>query len=259
MKELKNMRELKNIIFLSFLIFIASTLSLSAQGIVEQANEAYSAGDFQKAAELYQSAINEKGESSAVYYNLGNTYYRLNQIASALLNYERALLLDPGNKDIRFNLEIAKLKTVDKIEPVGEFFLTEWFDAIRNKASTNQWSTIAIVCFIVFIVCLFLFFFSRKTGLKKTGFYAGIGLLALCIVTNVFAYGQKKKLTHRNTAIIFSPTTTIKSTPDRSGTDLFILHEGTKVKITNKLGEWHEIETVDGNVGWIKNDEIEVI
>jgi hypothetical protein len=259
MKKMKKIKEMINIIFLSLLIFIASTPILSAQGIVEQANEAYSAGDFQKAAGLYQSAINEKGESATVYYNLGNTYYRLNQLAPALLNYERALLLDPGNKDIRFNLEIAKLKTVDRIEPVDEFFLTGWFDTVRNMAGTDQWSTIAIVCFILFIACLFLFFFSRKTGLKKTGFYAGIGLLALCIVTNVFAYGQKKKLTHRNTAIIFSPTTTIKSTPDRSGTDLFILHEGTKVEITNKLGDWNEIETVDGNVGWIKKDEIEVI
>jgi hypothetical protein len=175
------------------------------------------------------------------------------------LNYERALLFDPGNKDIRFNLEIAKLKTVDKIEPVGRFFLTEWYDDIKNMQNTDQWTTIAIVCFILFIVCLFLFFFSRQIGLKKTGFYAGVGLLTLCIVANIFAYSQKKKLTDRNTAIIFSPTTTIKSAPDQSGTDLFILHEGAKVEITNALGDWNEIETADGNVGWIKKTEIEVI
>jgi tetratricopeptide (TPR) repeat protein len=258
MKEIKKMKAMKKVILI-FTVCMATALNLSAQGVIEQANEAYSAGDFQKAAELYQSAIKEKGESAAVYYNLGNAFYRLNQIAPALLNYERALLFDPGNKDIRFNLEIAKLKTVDKIEPVGKFFLTEWYDNIRNIRNTDQWSAIAIVCFILFIACLFLFFFSRKTGLKKTGFYAGIGLLTLCIMANIFASGQKKQLTCRNTAIIFSPTTTIKSAPDRSGTDLFILHEGTKVKITNTLGDWNEIETADGNIGWIKKMEIEVI
>jgi tetratricopeptide (TPR) repeat protein len=245
--------------YIIFLVCIATSLSLPAQEVVEQANKAYSEGDFRKAAELYQSAIDENGESAAAYYNLGNAYYRLNQIAPALLNYERALLLDPGNKDIRFNLEFARLKTVDKIEPIGEFFLSKWYDDIKNTGSADQWSRMAIGCFILFIAALFLFFFSRKTLWKKTGFYAGLVLLVLCIIANVFAFEQKKKLTHRNTAIIFAPTTTIKSSPDNSGTDLFILHEGSKVDITNELGEWNEIETADGNVGWIKKTEIEVI
>jgi tetratricopeptide (TPR) repeat protein len=246
-----------------FLILLHTTLSLPAQ-TVEQANTAYSAKDFQQAAQLYEQAITENGESAAVYYNLGNAYYRLNKIAPALLNYERALLLDPGNKDIRFNLEIAKLKTVDKIEPVGEFFVTEGYNAVKNLYSTDQWSHMAVACFIFLIICLFLFFFSRRIAWKKTGFYAGLVFLVFCILANIFAFNQKKKLTNRHTAIIFSATTTIKSTPDSSGTDLFILHEGTKVNLTGRqLGDgttkWKEIETADGNVGWIPNKEIEVI
>jgi len=241
------------------LLLVLTTISISAQTEIEQANNAYSESDFLKASELYEKITAENGESVEVYYNLGNSYYRLNKIALSILNYERALILDPGNKDVRFNLEIAKLKTVDKIEPIGEFFLTQWFENIQNSYSTNQWSAVAIFCFLLVIACLFLFFFSRKIILKKIGFFCGIAFLVFSFSANIFAFGQKKKLTHRNTAIIFAPTTTIKSSPDNSGTDLFILHEGTKVEVKNKLGNWNEIETADGNVGWIQNSEIEII
>jgi tetratricopeptide (TPR) repeat protein len=248
---------MKQFFILTAILF--ATIRVSAQDILQQANEAYANGDFQTAVQLYEDAIKEKGKSAVVYYNIGNSYYKLNKVASSILNYERALLLDPGDKDIRFNLEIARLKTVDKIEPAGDFFLSEWFNAIRNSLSTDEWSYFGIVCFILLIAGLFLFFFSRRIFVKKLGFYAAVVLLVLVIFGNVFAYSQKKRLSQRNTAIIFVQTTTIKSSPDNSGTDLFILHEGTKVEIKSKLGNWNEIKTADGNVGWIKNEEIEVI
>ena len=237
-----------------------ATFNLSAQNdLLKQANEAYAKGDFQAAADSYEELLKTNGESAIVYYNLGNSYYKLNKVAPSILNYERALLLEPGNGDIRFNLEIAKLKTVDKIDPVGDFFLTEWFRDIQNLLSTNAWSNLSIVCFILLIVALFLFFFSRRVFIKKAGFYAGIILLVCIVFGNCFAYNQKNKLTQRNEAIIFAPTTTIKSSPDDSGTDLFLLHEGAKVRLKNKIGNWNEIETANGNVGWIKSSEIEVI
>ena len=249
---------MKRLFFILITILLA-TLQLSAQDNLQTANEAYAKGDFAKAIELYETVLKEKGESATVYYNLGNAYYKANKIAPSILNYERALLLDPGNSDIRFNLDIARLKTVDKIDPVGEFFLTSWFRSVQNLLSTDAWSIFGIVCFILLIGCLFLFFFSRKIILKKASFYAGICLLVLTIFGNIFAYDQKRSLTERNSAIIFVPTTTIKSSPADSGTDLFILHEGTKVKVKSKIGDWSEIVTADGNVGWIKSGEIEVI
>jgi tetratricopeptide (TPR) repeat protein len=245
-----------------FFILIAvlfTTINLSAQDILQQANEAYSKSNFTEALDLYNQALKENGESAAVYYNIGNCNYKLNKVGPSILNYERAHLLDPGNQDIRFNLELARLKTVDKIEPVGEFFLSEWFHAVQNLMGTDNWSYFSITCFILLITCLFLFFFSRRIFIKKLGFFAGIGLLVLVIFGNIFAYNQKKKLAQRNSAIIFVQTTTIKSSPDNSGTDLFILHEGTKVELKSKLGNWNEIETAEGNKGWIKSEEIEVI
>jgi tetratricopeptide (TPR) repeat protein len=249
---------MKKIIIL-FALITGIAGNIPAQEIVQQANEAYTRGEFDRAIELYLKAAEENGASAEVYYNTGNSYYRANKIAPAILYYERALLLSPGDKDIRFNLEIARLKTVDRIEPVGEFFLTDWYIAVQNLFGSNQWSWIAWICFILFIGGLTLFFFSRKVGLKKLGFYAGLTLFVLSILMNIFAYGQKKKLTDRNTAIIFVPTVNIKSSPDNSGTDLFILHEGTKVEIKGELGNWKEIETADGNVGWIKKEDIEII
>ena len=246
-------------LFFFLITILLATVKLSAQDLLQTANEAYIKGDFTKAIELYEAVLKEHGESATVYYNLGNSYYKANQIAPSILNYERALLLDPGNSDIRFNLEIAKLKTVDKIEPVGEFFLTSWFRSVQNLLSTDAWSKFGIICFILLIGSLFFFFFSRKILIKKAGFYAGICLLVLTIFGNLFAYNQEKRLTERNYAIIFAPTTTIKSSPAESGTDLFILHEGTKVKLKSRIGDWNEIETADGNVGWIKSVEIEVI
>ncbi|MCL1937176.1 MAG: tetratricopeptide repeat protein [Candidatus Azobacteroides sp.] len=241
------------------LIGMVIAISAPAQKEIEQANEAYTQGDFNKAVELYQQAIEKNGISAGIYYNMGNSYYRLNQIAPAILYYERSLLLSPGNKDTRSNLEIARLNAVDKIEPVGEFFLAEGYNAVKNLYSTDQWSYMAIGCFLLALIGLSFFFFSRKILLKKMGFYAALVFLVFCLLANTFAFNQKKMLTHRNTAIIFSPTTTLKSSPDNSGTDLFILHEGTKVEVKNKLGEWNEIETADGNVGWIKSNEIEII
>jgi len=228
--------------------------------LLQQANEAYAKGAFKEAAELYEETLKANGESAIVYYNLGNSYYRLNKVAPSILNFERALLLDPGNKDIRFNLEIAKLKAVDRIDHIEDFFLTEWFRSIQNLLSTDAWSNFSIACFLLMIGGLILFFFSRRVFIKKFGFYFALVLLVFVIFGNSFAYNQKKKLTQRNEAIILAPTTNIKSSPDNSGTDLFILHEGTKVKLSKtSVGEWEKIETSDGSVGWIRSSEIEVI
>ncbi|MDR0230622.1 MAG: tetratricopeptide repeat protein [Dysgonamonadaceae bacterium] len=247
-------------IFILLLLFQIVTFSLKAQNTdLQAAAEAYSKSEYSEAVELYKNILETSGESALIYYNIGNSYYKMNKTALAILNYERALLLNPGDKDTRFNLEIAKLQTVDKIEPIGKFFLSEWMESLQNIYGTNAWSKIGIVSFLLLIGSLVLFFFSRKIILKKIGFYTSIIWIVFIITANVFAYRQKQKLVERNYAIVFTPTVTIKSAPDTSGNDLFVLHEGTKVLIKSQLGEWSEIQIADGNIGWIKNNDIEVI
>jgi len=245
--------------FILFLIQLFVCSLWAQETDLQAAADAYSKGEYAKSAELYESILKTHGESAKIYYNIGNSYYKINKFAPAILNYERALLLDPSDKDARFNLELAKLQTVDKIEPIEHFFITEWIQSLQNIFGTDTWSKTGIGSFILLICSLVLFFFSRKLMLKKLGFYTGIVWLIFIIVSNYFAYNQKQKLLERNTAIVFTPTVTIKSSPDNSGNDLFILHEGAKVLIKSKLGDWSEIQIADGNVGWISNKDIEVI
>jgi tetratricopeptide (TPR) repeat protein len=229
------------------------------EAAIKEAETAYAQENYSHAIELYEKLFRDYGATWEIYYNLGNACYKAGRIAPAILNYERALLINPSDKDVRFNLEIAKLRKVDRIDPLEVFFLTHWSRSIQNLFSVDAWASIGIACFILFIACLALFFFSKWMKLKKTGFYAGFVLLFIVVCANVFAWNQKKAITDRKGAIIFAPTVTIKSSPDASGTDLVVLHEGTKVFIKSSLGEWFEIELEDGNVGWIRQRELEKI
>jgi len=254
-----NMNPYKKNIFLLLLFFCISVSAMAQEEAIKEAETLYMQENYDEAIQRYESILLNYGESSQIYYNLGNAYYKSGQIAPAILNYERALLLDPGDSDIRFNLQLAKLRTVDKIEPLEDFFLKKWFLSIQNMGAADSWAKLGIFSFILLIGCLLLFFFSRWIRLKKVGFYLGILFLVMVIFSNIFAHNQKRERELRNVAIIFSPTVTVKSSPDASGTDLFILHEGTKVIIKSALGEWNEIVSEDGNVGWMPKKDVELI
>ncbi|MDR0836573.1 MAG: tetratricopeptide repeat protein [Tannerella sp.] len=247
-------------ILVTLFFFFASSIKINAQEAeLKAAETAYTAEQYDKAAEIYESLLKNYGNSYEVLYNLGNAYYKAGKVASAVLNYERALLIKPGDGDIRFNLEMAKQMTIDKMEPKNEFFLMQWFRSVQNMIGVDSWATVGIFCFVMFIVCLVLFFFSKWMRMRKLGFYVGILLFIMVIFANVFAYNQKKELVDRRGAIVFTPTVTVKSSPDNSGTDLFVIHEGTKVFIKSAIGDWNEISLEDGNVGWVQKKDITVI
>lgn len=222
-------------------------------------DSAYMQNDYLAAIQIYESLLRQ-GESAEVYYNLGNSYYKSGDIARAILNYERALLLQPGNGDIRVNLEIARAKTVDKVTPVPEIFFIGWFKSLINSQSIDAWARWGIACFILLLVLLCLFFYSKSARVKKVGFFGGLVLLIVVVLCNVFAGQQKKALTERNKAIVLSPSVTVRSTPSESGTSLFIIHEGHKVEIKDDtMREWKEIRLEDGKVGWLPAAAIEII
>lgn len=224
-----------------------------------EGDSAYIRNDFASAIQIYESLL-RKGEAADVYYNLGNSYYKVNEIAKAILNYERALLLQPGNGDIRANLEIARSKTVDKVETVPEVFFVTWTKALINSMSVDAWAVCGVVSFLLLIVSLYFFIFSKQVVLKKVGFITGIVFLIVVVMTNVFAFKQKKELLHRDSAIIMNPSVTVRSTPSESGTSLFILHEGHKVDIKDSsMKDWKEIRLEDGKVGWVPVSSIEII
>ena len=242
-----------------FLALLCTVTPAGAQSLVSQANEAYRNGDYARAVELYEQSGEQDGTSAAYFYNLGNAYYKSGLYPRAILNYERALLLDPGNDDVRFNLEMAQARIADKIEPLGTFFLDQWFTTLRNLFSSNVWAVIAVVAFLIFLAGGVVYFFVDRVVWRKIGFFAGLLALLITIGTNRFASVQKQQLTRRESAIVFAPTIIAKSSPSESGTDLFVLHEGTKVYIVDRVGEWSEIRLEDGNRGWIPTDRLEVI
>lgn len=224
-----------------------------------EGDSAYIRNDYASAIQIYEALLS-KGEAADVYYNLGNSYYKAEDIAKAILNYERALLLQPGNSDIRANLEVARAKTIDKVEPIPDVFFVGWTKALINSMSVNAWGVCGIICFILLIVALYLFIFSKQIVVKKVGFISGIVLLIVVIAANVFAGQQEDRLMNRDSAIVMNPSVTVRSTPNEGGTSLFVLHEGRKVNIKdNSMKEWKEIRLEDGKVGWVPASAIEVI
>lgn len=232
---------------------------LFGNNIQQEAVQAYEKGEYQQAADLFESLTKEGYNSADLYYNLGNAYYKAGENAQAILNYERALLYAPNDADLKTNLEIAKLKTVDKIDPVEKIFLYNWIDSIRNMYTSNQWAFIAVGSFILFLGCFALYFIGGKVWMKKVAFFSAILLFILILFANSASSVQKARLLNRDYAIIFAKSVTAKSTPADSGTDLFVLHDGTKVKVKSKVGDWYEIELADGNIGWIPSAKLEII
>ncbi|WP_297328800.1 tetratricopeptide repeat protein [uncultured Bacteroides sp.] len=224
-----------------------------------EGDSAYMRNDYASAIQIYENLL-KKGEAAEVYYNLGNSYYKADEIAKAILNYERALLLKPGNADIRANLEIARSKTIDKVVPTPEIFFVAWTKSLINSLSIDAWAKLGIVFFILLLVSLSLFFFSKQVLWKKAGFIAGIVFLVFVVLSNIFASQQMSQLRNRSAAIVLSPSVTVRSTPSESGTSLFILHEGHKVEIKDdSMREWKEIRLEDGKVGWLPSSTIEAI
>lgn len=247
-------------IYFSLLFVFASVLAYGQETTKAQADSAYINNDYASAVYLYEDILANQGESADIYYNLGNSYYKMDNIAKAILNYEKALMLNPGNGDIRFNLELAQSKTVDKVTPMSEVFLVTWMKSLTNTMSEQGWSKLAIASFILTLLGLVLYFFSKKIAMKKIGFISALCLMLVCILANVFASSQKSKAQSHSSAIIMEPSVTVKSTPNEGGTELFILHEGRKVMIKdNTMREWKEIQLEDGNAGWVPASVIEII
>lgn len=231
--------------------------------VVSAANEAYRNQDFKKSIELFEKAVADASinnmVSSELYYNLGNAYFRDNQLGKAILNYERALLLDPGDSDIRHNLRFVNNMKVDRITPAGDIFISNWFKAIRNLYGSNVWAVIAVVSFIIFIISLAAYLFVNVLWVRKTAFYSGIVVFFLMIIFNIFSFSQKREQVRGDNAIVMVGAAAVNASPDANSNELFELHEGTKVKVRSIDGNWYEIEIVNGSVGWTRKDNIEII
>jgi tetratricopeptide (TPR) repeat protein len=227
--------------------------------IFHKANELYSEGNYDGAIDLYSSILASGYHSASIYYNLGNAFYRSGKIPSAILNYERALLLAPGDEDIRFNLDLARLQTIDRIEVVPDFFINRWWKGIRDTLNYRSWAVVSSVTFINTLIFLAIFLLVSKVIMKKLFFWLAVSMLFISVFSFSVGLDQRNYVKNHNNAIIFSPVVSIKSSPDINSADLFVLHEGTKVSIEDSIGDWREVRLSDGNKGWLHKDGLEMI
>lgn len=244
----------------SFVLMILMLMPLSANAITKQnADDEYAKGNYQQAIKDYQEIL-KTGVSSEIYYNLGNAYYRTDNITQALLAYERALQLSPGDNDIRFNLQYARSKTIDKITPETEMFFVTWYHSLVNFTSVDRWANTAIVSIVMALLLILVFLFAPQMWARKSGFYGSAAFLLLFAFANLFAFQQKHELETKQGAIVIAPTVNVKKTPAASGTDVFVIHEGTRVDITDRgMKQWRGIKLADGREGWLKTSQIEEI
>lgn len=225
----------------------------------DRANAAYVKGDYATAAAGYDSIFAAGYSSLKLYYNMGNAYFKDGKIGKSILFYNRALLLDPSDKDTRYNLAVANTFVKDNIEAVPDFFLTRWMRALRTSMSSNSWAAASLFLMAVLSASALLYLLSERLVLRKTGFYTGICAFALFVMAISFSIIERHEILNSPDAVIMSTAAPVKSSPDNASKDIFILHEGTKVRIVSTLGQWREIEITDGNKGWITETAIETI
>ena len=232
----------------------------SARAVTKNnADTEYQKGNYQQAIRDYEEVL-KNGESAEIYFNLGNAYYRTDNITKAVLNYERARLLSPGDDDINFNLQFARSKTIDKITPESEMFFVTWYKSLVNFTSVDNWAKTGILCIVMALLLVLLYLFGPQLMLRKIGFFGGLAFFVIFLLSNLFAFQQKQALDNRTGAIIISPSVNIKKTPAKNSADQFVLHEGTRVDIIDKgMTDWRCIRVGDGREGWIETKAIEEI
>ncbi len=253
-------KELKRISLLMMLV-VVSALSFAQpkDSLVHAANELYAQGNYASAAKQYEAIIAENSVAPEIYYNLGNAYYKMNETGRSILNYERALRLSPNYADAKHNLELAKLKIVDNIPQHESFFLLRWLENFIKLFSSNQWLFVSGGLFVLALLLVFVFMFGSSHGMRKSSFYLAVILFLISLLFFVFSGIRKNQFEKRDSAVVMVGVVVVKSSPDKRGTDLFQLHEGTKIKIKSSLSEWTEVEVGNGNIGWLESVNIEKI
>jgi len=248
----------KSIVIIS--LILSFVVGLQAQSsALKQANTLYTKTQYADAAKQYEKVLDTEGVAPELYFNLGNAYYKSNELGKSILNYERALRLSPTYEDARYNLDIAQQKVIDNIAQNQSFFIGKWIDAIIKALNSNQWFWFSLILFLLCLSSAFLFIFGSSRALRKVSFYMGSVLLGVSLLTVVFAGIRKDQLMNHHEAIVMTGTVSVKGSPDKSGTDLFQLHEGTKVVVKSTLGSWVEIKLGNGNIGWVEQENIERI
>jgi hypothetical protein len=248
--------------FVAMLALVCAPSLCSADNLErmwDRANTAYVNGDFVGALAVYDSL--EEGDMAGVklYYNMGNAHFKLGSIGKAILYYNKAQRLDPSDEDVAYNLQVAGGYVKDRIEAVPQFFASRWIAAVRTSMSSNAWAVVSLVVLALGLCGLLAYLLPLELRYRKIGF--GLMLLfgVVAVVSVSFASSERTRALESTDAIVMLSAVPVKSSPDVSSKDIFIIHEGTQVTVLDRLGDWSEISIADGNKGWLLSSSIAII
>lgn len=239
---------MKNIVYLFLLI----SQIFFAQSSFEKGNALYQKGQYQEAVQVYEDVLKEnKQQSAELYFNLANSYYKLNKVAPSIYNYEKALVLKPNDPETLNNLKFAKKLTIDEIKEVPKVGFAKLIQNFTGIFDYNQWAKISVVIAFLFLLSFIGYYFSQLT-LTKRIYFVGMFIFLVAIVISVSAgMSEKNHFDNDRPAIVFSELSELRSEPQKAGSSIILLHEGAKVFVLETVGKWKKVELTDGTEGWI--------
>jgi tetratricopeptide (TPR) repeat protein len=250
------MNAVKKICCLVAMLLPMSLWAITPEQQVLEANKAYYGGHYENAVASYEKVTHEGFASPILYYNLGNAYFKLGNMPLAILYYEKAHKLAPADADITHNIRLANTRIVDKIEPVPVLFYIRWWNNARNLFSPDTYAKVSLALLSFFWIFLAYYFLARRRSLRVTSFYCALIFLITSLFGMVLAADSHHHALNPDEAIVLEPSASVKSSPDDKSVDLFVIHEGTKVQVMDRIGDWEEIKIANGNSGWIQTNAI---
>lgn len=243
-------------ILLLFVFILSSSVRADVKSAMQNGNELYKNNQYQLAIEEYNKLINQGYEGTSLYYNLGNAHYRLGKVGYAILYYEKALKLSPGDEDVKHNLSLVKLNLKDKVDTLPPFFIFNIWESILAAFSLNEWTIFACIIFILLLLCVVAYFFSKSSTQQRVSFFSGVAVSGLLVLVIILLTVKMNKEFNIKDGIIVATVVNVKSSPDNSSKDEFIIHEGLKVRLEDNIDNWTKIRLADGKVGWIFEENI---
>ncbi|HPT15397.1 MAG TPA: tetratricopeptide repeat protein [Bacteroidales bacterium] len=244
------------------ILILLVTVAIAAQtpeAAIEKGNKAYSLGRYDIAIQSYEQVVKQGYESAHLYYNLGNAYFKNNELPLAILYYEKALKLDPNNPDTKYNLAVANSRITDKIEKIPELFLKRWWRGFWDLFSSDTLAMLVVIFALAGLLLSGVYLVSRRNIIRRIAFWSALPLLVFAFIMLGMSFHKRQQTVNHAEGIVFTPTVTVKSSPDPSSIDLFVLHEGSKVVVQDSIGGWIEVKIANGSQGWIQLADIRKI
>ena len=237
-------------------IVIQSGFANQVEDLMKKGNDYYQNKDYGKAIESYQKLVDDGYEGLSLFYNLGNSYYRTDKIGLAIVNYERALKISPGDEDVQYNLAIANAKTIDNIETLPKFFLFQWWESTLTLFSVKGWTYIAYGFYFLILILIGVYFFTKRPGVQRYSFFGGLVVVVFFILSAILLTVNLNRELNIKQGVVVQQAVSVKLSPDSKSNDAFVIHEGLKVQIEDKVDNWIKIRLHDGKVGWLPATDV---